>query len=365
MNSDKKTFRLYLLDPDSRSVSQPEYSQVVTRPDFPVSDGVFDVAMASRSPVLIDLEEHERSTGLPPYLKINYDLGVREAVMIALRKYGENFGVLGLFADTRNAFNDHNLRIIRGISSQLSVAVANILANEEKGQNRNEIATLLSISNDIASIRDKTDLLQVVQGKLKTLFKFNDSAVVIFNGDRSTYRVFLNDCEHPRAKHPNFERILDFDYPTDDGIHDLALNSDGAVAIDISKLDLEKPNLKFIYETGLREIAAVKLRDSDRVFGIMTLLSETTNAFSDADLRLLFGISNQISIAIANVLANEKIERQLEEINRYKQQLEIEKQYLQTEVHVAYNYGEIVGDGPEMQKVFRLMSQVPPPKARS
>lgn len=357
-NPDGKSFRLFLLDPGSRSADHPDYKKVVTRPSFPFQDGVYDDSLAADLGVVLDLDKLNKKIVLPPYLRINYDRGIKESLMIALRKDGQSIGVLGLFAEKKGTFIESNLRIIRGISSQLSVAVANIIASDAVEQSRKEMASLLSISTDIASIRDKKALLHVIQGKLKTLFSFNDAAVVLFSENKSTYRVFLSDCESPRADHPNFAEILDFDYPSNDGIHDAALDSPTAVAVKIADLDLTLPNLKFIYDTGLREIAAVGLRDTDEVFGVMTLLSETDDAFSDADLRLLLGISNQVSTAIANVLANEKIAKQLEEIDRYKQQLEAENLGLQKEINVANSYEEIIGSSGSMQRVFRLISQV-------
>lgn len=357
-NPDGRSFRLFLLDPGSRSADHPDYRQVVTRPSFPFQDGVYDNSLAADAGVVLDLDELNTRIELPPYLQINYDRGIKESLMIALRKDGESIGVLGLFAEKKGTFIEKNLRIIRGISNQLSVAVANIIASDANEQSRKEMASLLAISTDIASIRDKKDLLQVIQGKLKSLFSFNDAAVVLFSENRSTYRVFLSDCESPRAGHPDFAEILDFDYPSNDGIHDAALQSPTAVAVKIAELDLNLPNLKFIYDTGLREIAAVALRDADEVFGVMTLLSETDNAFSESDLRLLLGISNQVSTATANILANEKIAKQLDEIDRYKQQLEAENLVLQKEINVASSRDEIIGSSAAMQRVFRLISQV-------
>ena len=357
-NPDGKSFRLFLLDPGSRSADHPDYREVVSEPEFPFQDGVYDNSLTADAGVVLDLDELSKKIKLPPYLRINYDRGIKESLMIALRKDGESLGVLGLFSEKKGTFIESNLRIIRGISNQLSVAVANIIASDANEQSRKEMASLLSISTDIASIRDKKDLLHVIQGKLKNLFSFNDAAVVLFSENKSTYRVFLSDCESSRASHPDFAEILDFDYPSKDGIHDAALNSSSAVAVKIAELDLELPNLKFIHDTGLRDIAAVGLRDADNVFGVMTLLSETNNAFSEADLRLLLGISNQISTAIANILANEKITNQLEEINRYKQQLEAENLVLQKEINVANSNDEIIGSSATMQRVFRLVSQV-------
>ena len=358
VNPDGETFRLYLLDPGSRSVSHPDYTDVVHRPKFPVVDGVFDRTIAAPAPLLFDLDELNERDALPAYLRINHDRGIRESVMVALRRENENFGVVGFFADHKGVFTDENLKIIRGISDQLAVAVNNILVNEEIEHRRNEIESLLSISNSIASIRDKNTLIRTLKATLKSLFKFNDCAVVIFNDDRSTYRVFLSDCESGRADHPDFARILDYDYPTVDGIHDRALASTEAVIVDIAKLNVSMPNINFIWETGLREIAAVRLLEGDRVFGALTLLSTEKGSFTDTDRRLLRGVSDQMSIAISNVLANEKINHQLEEIRLYRQRLEDENLYLQEEIDEVYRPGEIVGTGRLMQKVFRLISQV-------
>src|SRR6202034_4300799 len=74
----------------------------------------------------------------------------------------------------------------------------------------------------------------------------------------------------------------------------------------------------------------------------------------------LKGIAAQVSTAVSNVMANHKIEQQLAEINRYKRQLEEENLYLQEQIETSHNYGEIIGSGPEMQDVYRMIRQVAP-----
>ncbi len=66
---------------------------------------------------------------------------------------------------------------------------------------------------------------------------------------------------------------------------------------------------------------------------------------------MLKGICAQISIAIANIQANEKL-------LAYKKQLEVENYYLKEQIKTIYNFSEIIGSGEEMQKVYRLMSLV-------
>ncbi|MGY0034643.1 sigma 54-interacting transcriptional regulator [Pedobacter sp. NJ-S-72] len=88
------------------------------------------------------------------------------------------------------------------------------------------------------------------------------------------------------------------------------------------------------------------------------LYAKEINAVSNEYYSLLHSISLQISVAVSNIKANEKIEEQLQEIKRYKQLLEEEKSYLQEQVEKNYDHTEIIGQGPGIKKVFHLIEQV-------
>ncbi len=47
-----------------------------------------------------------------------------------------------------------------------------------------------------------------------------------------------------------------------------------------------------------------------------------------------------------------------EKILAYKQKLENENDYLREQIKTIYNFSEIVGSGLQMQKVYRLITQV-------
>jgi transcriptional regulator with GAF, ATPase, and Fis domain len=65
----------------------------------------------------------------------------------------------------------------------------------------------------------------------------------------------------------------------------------------------------------------------------------------------LKGICAQISIAIDNIQANEKL-------LAYKKQLEVENDYLKEQIKTIYNFSEIIGNGEQMQEVYRLIGLV-------
>ena len=71
----------------------------------------------------------------------------------------------------------------------------------------------------------------------------------------------------------------------------------------------------------------------------------------DVNIPLLKGICAQISVAISNVIANEQL-------ITYKQMLEVENDHLKEQIKTIYNFSDIIGSGPEMQKVYHMMSLV-------
>jgi transcriptional regulator with GAF, ATPase, and Fis domain len=97
--------------------------------------------------------------------------------------------------------------------------------------------------------------------------------------------------------------------------------------------------------TGLKNMYGLPLRAGDKNIGTIWLLANRLSKL------MLQGICSQISIAIANIQANEKL-------LAYKKQLEVENDYLKEQIKTIYNFSEIIGSGAEMQKVYRLISLV-------
>src|SRR5690606_16961974 len=66
---------------------------------------------------------------------------------------------------------------------------------------------------------------------------------------------------------------------------------------------------------------------------------------------LLKAVCAQLSVAVANILANERVQS-------YKRMLEVEKDYLREQIQTNDKFSEIIGNGPAMQKVFKMISLV-------
>lgn len=214
--------------------------------------------------------------------------------------------------------DERKLSLIESLANQISIAVSNIIANEEVSKREEEKTLLLSFSRAIATVRDKRGLELVIKKYLKNLFLIREYIITIKNDDHETYSYFLHE--------------LETDTPTD-----------------------ERPQ---IITDSVMSIAgpmtSVKLKVAEEEIGILWIPPGRIND------HLLNGITGQIAVALANSVANDKIERQLQAINRFKQQLEQEKIYLEEEIETLFNHSEIIGSSSAMQTTFRLVSQVAP-----
>lgn len=226
-----------------------------------------------------------------------------------------------------------------------------------------EQAVLLSFSNDLAAARDKEDLSRIIHHRLTDLFVYDDFIICTVDEEQGMHKAFFHFYREKPADYALYTKVISENYPVDDGFFNLVLQSKEAIRFDLVSLLKTKrklpPYIQYQYNNnGIREVLAFPLHNQKGKVGAFFLFLKNPDTFTTESLRLLQGLSYQLAITIANIIANEKIEKQLEEISHYKQQLEEENLYLQEERNVAYNFSEIIGSGTEMQKIFKLVSQV-------
>ncbi|UOQ52244.1 sigma 54-interacting transcriptional regulator [Hymenobacter cellulosivorans] len=85
----------------------------------------------------------------------------------------------------------------------------------------------------------------------------------------------------------------------------------------------------------------------------LVVASKAAYAFTPKDLQTLQSLAAELALALDNLLAFERIKA-------LSEQLEQEKTYLSEEIKTSHNFGEIVGSSPALQSVFTSISQVAP-----
>lgn len=230
-------------------------------------------------------------------------------------------------------------------------------------KDKKENAILLSLSNAIATIRNKRGLFQVIDQKLKHLFPFEDFVICLINEEDQTHSAFLYNREENFQKNPGIAPVENAKYTLDDGLSKMMMKAEAPIVFDVEEM-MKWPDVPdwmgFWYNQGIREMIGFSIMEQNKCTGFFFLYAKEKNAISNIYYNLLKSIGLQVSVAISNIRANEKIEQQLKEIETYKQQLEEEKIYLQQQIEITHNYGEIIGASEPMQEVFHLLNMVAP-----
>jgi transcriptional regulator with GAF, ATPase, and Fis domain len=351
-NSTTKTYRSYAYDAPVYVLNNPIFQNMINS-EIPEEESIIDF---SHMPIRIDVEQ------LLPYgiewVNHIYSMGFKEFIRVKLTDGQKQLGVLILLSTQKDRFDGNSVSLLQRVSFKISKGLANILANEEISRRDKENETLLSVSHAIGSIRDKQDLVNNINFILKRLLHYSDIAISIYNLPKKNYQVFLNDCPTMREA-SDFKEVANATHPINDGIHDKAIETEDAVILSHGELtEMNQPHINFMLYAGIRELAVIQLRNRNEIIGGMVLMSKETGCFARQDKDLIKRTSLHLATAVSNIIANEKIEGQLEQINKYKEQLEFEKRYLQEEVRSNFRYEDIVGIGDEMQQVFQLIDQV-------
>jgi formate hydrogenlyase transcriptional activator len=293
-------------------------------------------------------------------IKQSFDSAIEETTCVVLAEGNQPIGLFLLFSNRPGNFKNSHLNIIKRISYQLSLTVTKLLAQEEIIARKNEKALLLSFSNQIAAVRHKEDFLAVVNSNLKKIFSVDGFAIGLLSEDGLSHSPFLFDLSATISNDADFRKIIRENYPVADGIFDRVLSSDEPVHIRVSDLGIDGNIPAYVQlwkRMNIDFVIGVALKPGDKNLGVLLFHLPESRA-ANINTYLLKGVCAQLSIALSHILANEKISTQLEEIRRYKEQLEEEKLYLQEEVRSGFTYKDVIGAGPAMQKVFQQLSQV-------
>jgi transcriptional regulator with GAF, ATPase, and Fis domain len=253
------------------------------------------------------------------------DLALKECLVAPLRVKDSLTGFLCVWSRKEGKFEIPKLNLFQAIADQVAVAIANILANEEILAREQEKTLLLSISEDIASVRGKKDLLNVVVQKIKPLFDFYDCGILILDKDRRSFydlAVLHPQIDDSAVNHQlhrdGFYRLGGLPYPGSALEHFIQQleGASGPVLVDYPSLPLhysDAPLLASLVAGGYQQALAGLLRTGGEVFGCFMINARQANFFQPNQFPLFQNVVEQLSVAVANILANEELAGQAQE----------------------------------------------------
>ena len=339
INEDGATLSTYIYDPGPTQPGKAFLDEEV-KASVLINDGIQNRVLESSIPLLFNVDREIQRGLTAPYLQYWKHVGYKTTVGIRLRNAETNLGILWLGTE------EINIPLLQGICSLLSVAMANIMANEQVTRTQDEQAILLDFATDITQVRTRAELeeaiFRVIDGTLHTKL----AMIRVIDEDGIHVNPFMSDRTLFKQAETTYDKMAANRITIHEPYTSRVLASKDGLVFNVDE-EIRDGNAyaRLWKTTGLKNMYSLPLKAGDKAIGTIWILADRLSKF------MVRGICSQIAIAVANIQANEKL-------LAYKRQLEDENSYLKEQIRTIYNFSEIIGSGPAMEEVYRLMSVV-------
>lgn len=305
-----ETYMPFLLDNEGSPIRFHDRYQEMVHSHFSLNEPFIQAVLASDGPISFVLEEIMDKPKSPPFLRVNWEKGVRQILMTKLMKEGKPMGFIHIYTDQPDGFSQEFRNVIKGIVPQISSAVSNIIKNEQVFNKEREKSFLLDFSSDIASVRTKEELAVAIRTAINKLNDQQGFVIRRINDDNTTMSPYVFDFASRVYDQKIINALVNSKYPINDGLQNRILSSAIPVLLDVEReiqRGITADYLQHWKVMGFKNFVGVRLRNGETNLGILLLDIDQIN------VPLLQGICAQISIAMANIIANEQIDRKQDE----------------------------------------------------
>ena len=319
LSDDRNSYTHLLTMANKERQEHPRYREIVHQ-SLPLKNSPMEDIFGAEDFQQYHLTEWQKKYPNHPGLILMRDTGLKDSVVLKLKNSGQVFGVLVFHYEQVQQFTEAQRKLFPNIADQISVAVSNVLANEQLLEEKQFKETLLGISESVAKIQNRKELFRVIFEHIRPHIRIDDFGLVIFNDARSQWKNLAithdYDYEHTRSAQLYRERGYDDWMPMDSLIKRISIGT-GIITAEQCAEHKDFPINEIIQATGFKEFIYTPLQAGGSHFGILVLDSKSKGAYSEKDFPICLAIADQLAVAVSNVLANE----QLLEEKRFKETL--------------------------------------------
>jgi len=294
----------------------------------------------------------QEMSGFPQTASQASTCDLRSAYMVPVFTPRRKLGVLWFGTRVEGEAGANDIALMEAVASHMATALESAMASDAYQRQlvaeRDRWKLLLDINNHVTAFLDVRALFRAACSSLREYFN-NDFAA-----------IWLTDKDQDRLQ------AVALDFPTSQGFLDDTTLTE-LTADEIHRMRTRQPELwigaeiqllpapvrdSFLAE-GTESLIITALRTPNRPLGVITLGSKRPDHFRPDDLDLMGQIATQISLALDNALAYERL-------NASRNQIEEERLYLESEIRAEYNFEDIVGKSAALRKVLQQIEIVAP-----
>ncbi len=253
------------------------------------------------------------------------ETGIKSVIAAPLLRRGEVIGAITVYVDRTNGFDEQDAAVLAGLADQAAVAIANVRliadlerSREENARRADAERTLREIAVRVSSILDPTEVLDRIVVEAARLLA-SDGARIDLWDETTGSLLWAYSAGDAMRDVPDWGRTggikpgqavagLAFahqrPYMTPDYLADDRFETTPGIET-------------FIRAAGIRAVIAVPLTGEDaRPLGVLSVVSRSPGAYSDADAETLSALATHASIAIVNANLMEALARSQADVER-------------------------------------------------
>ncbi len=299
------------------------------------------------------------------------DRGARVTCWLPLTTAHRRVGVLSFGSRDADQYGADAVAFMEQVAAHVAVAVDNAINFDdarrlegELREDRDRLRLLLEVNNLLVSRLEYPDLLQTLSESLQRVVKHDSASVALI--DRESGQLRLQALTY-RDERGVLERrslqLLDGSpagVTLESGVARVFRRADldRYVSEDVAPGRLSGPTRERRQASALwaedsQSVCCVPLVTRRGILGTLNVASADPGAFTPDEIELLTQVSSQLAIALENATA-------YREVRGIKDHLAEENQYLEAEIRLEHDFGDIIGDSPALKRVLQAVATVAP-----
>jgi formate hydrogenlyase transcriptional activator len=322
---------------------------VLTSLRLPVDDDPSGWVWQNQQPLMISIRSETR---WPAFVnRARDEFRISTLILVPLTAGNNRMGAFGFSSVAPFNPSLDELAFLERVASEFAVAVESFLARQELVRQRDRLQTLFDVTNALISTLSTEELFSSISEQLSKVIPHDFSSLILRDESGDLKLVGLHFTGAPLFEMEH-GRINPEGMPTAE-----ALATGKPVLVHNAKLQrYTSPQYRRFVDLGCKSACSVPLITSKGTLGTLELARTSTHVWTDADVDFLVQVATQIAIAVENALSY----RQLEDM---KERLATEKLYLEDEIRVDHNNGNMIGESAACQSVLKGVHIVAPTDA--
>jgi formate hydrogenlyase transcriptional activator len=315
---------------------------------LPVDEDPAGWVWLNQEPLIISRLDSE--TRWPQFVgRARREFGLSTTVLVPLTAGESRLGAFGFSSVAPLDPSPAEIAFLERVASEFAVAVEAFLAKQAAVRERDRLRTVFDISNALVSKLVPDELFSAISDQLSRVIRHDYALLTLCNEKTG--------AQDPYALHSTCSQLLEefkvpFD-PEDMPAAEVLATGKPVVAYDFDMDRYPSPVFRRFVALGCKSICSVPLISRDRALGTLALVRTTDDPWPPADVEFLAQVTCQIAIAVENSLT-------YGELAEMKERLATEKLYLEDEIRLDHNIGNMVGEGPAFQSILKSVQIVAP-----